>query len=355
MPGRLLLLLLLTVPLAARQAPVEQAVAIESPAGTLDGLLVLPAEVRRPRVALIVGDTGGEGSSATGAIDPARLSELLAARGVATLRYRAGETPAGAASPGVEPRLIAAAAAITSLRNDARFPTVTVIGQGELAATAAIAARAARADAFVALAPAGGASAEVERLSAAVLAIEDRPAPEDAADRVGAFVASAPVLGRRGTSRNRPVEPRRSPRQTVMASVAGARVTIEHGSPQKRGREIWGALVPWNRVWMPGADESTTLTTDRALAFGDVTVPAGDVSVYTLPAADRMLLVLNRETGQFHTIHDAGQDLGRVPMTLSPRADEVEGLTFAIEPRAGGGTLRLTWDDRDYTAAFTVR
>lgn len=62
-----------------------------------------------------------------------------------------------------------------------------------------------------------------------------------------------------------------------------------------------------------------------------------------------MLLIVNNQTGQFHTVYHADRDLGRTPMTLTMVDAPVEQLTFRVAPAAaGGGTLTLAWDTREY-------
>lgn len=151
--------------------------------------------------------------------------------------------------------------------------------------------------------------------------------------------------------------PRVSPRGTVEAKIDGSSISMEYGRPYKRGRVIWGSLVPWNHWWMPGADESTTITTDAALTFaGSLTMPAGVHSVYTQPGPDEFKLIIVNETGLFHTRYPADRDLGRVNMTLKKLTEPVEQLTFIVEPReGGGGTFKLVWDDREYSVPFVVK
>jgi Protein of unknown function (DUF2911) len=150
--------------------------------------------------------------------------------------------------------------------------------------------------------------------------------------------------------------PRVSPRGTVQAQVDGASIAMEYGRPSKKGRVIWGALVPWNHWWMPGADESTTITTDAALTFaGTLTMPAGVHSIYTLPGPDEFKLIIVNETGLFHTQYHPDRDLGRVGMTLKKLTESVEQLTFVVEPREGGGAFKLVWDDREYSVPFVVK
>ena len=84
-------------------------------------------------------------------------------------------------------------------------------------------------------------------------------------------------------------------------------------------------------------------------------MPAGEYTLYTTPAASDFALIINRDTGQFHTVYSPNRDLGRVPMTMAQTAEPVERLTFAIEPHQDGGALKLIWDDREYLAPFVVR
>ena len=148
----------------------------------------------------------------------------------------------------------------------------------------------------------------------------------------------------------RPTAQRRSLRDVTMGEIDGVRIAIEYGRPSKRGRVIWGTLVPWGRWWMPGADEASTLTTSGPLRIGTLAVPAGDYTIYTLPREDAFTLIVNEATNVFHTVYDPGRDLGQVPMTRTMLSGPpVELLTFAITPRTGGGgSLDLIWDERKY-------
>lgn len=180
----------------------------------------------------------------------------------------------------------------------------------------------------------------------------DLPLVADVPRAVVQFVRDIDAPGRERP--RRPPGRRASLRDTLVAAVGDARIGIEYGRPSKRERAIWGALVPWGRVWMPGADEATTLTTNVPLVFGDLTVPAGDYTLYTLPKAESVTLIVSTETGQFHTVYHQDRDLGRVPMVLSAATPAAERLTFAVEPGPEGGVLKLIWDDREYAAAFTL-
>ena len=56
----------------------------------------------------------------------------------------------------------------------------------------------------------------------------------------------------------------KSPHETTKATIDGAAISVTYGRPSVRARKIMGALVPYGTVWRTGADEATTLTTDKA-------------------------------------------------------------------------------------------
>jgi Protein of unknown function (DUF2911) len=149
---------------------------------------------------------------------------------------------------------------------------------------------------------------------------------------------------------------RKSPHETVKATIDGATITIEYGRPSMRGRKIFGELVPHNQVWRTGADEATTLTTDKALEIGGLAVPAGKYTLYTLPGEKEWKLIVNKQTGQWGTVYDEKQDLGRVSLTKTASSSPVEQFTIAIDKgTSGGGTLKLSWENTQLTAPITVK
>src|SRR5512145_2598141 len=85
-----------------------------------------------------------------------------------------------------------------------------------------------------------------------------------------------------------------SPHETVSAVIGGKKVTIEYGRPSKKGREIFGKLVPYDQVWRAGADEATTITTEGDLMIGSLHVPAGTYALFTIPTQSEWTLIVNK-------------------------------------------------------------
>ncbi len=159
-------------------------------------------------------------------------------------------------------------------------------------------------------------------------------------------------------------QPKRvSPHETVSAVIEGSRVSVTYGRPYTKDpksgepRKIWGGLVPYGQVWRLGADEATTLITQKPLQFGDTAVPAGAYSLYLLPQEDGTAkLIINRQIGQWGTQYDEKQDLARIDLKKDAIEKPLAQLAIAVAKNpSGGGMLKIMWEDTQYSAAFTVQ
>ena len=150
-----------------------------------------------------------------------------------------------------------------------------------------------------------------------------------------------------------------SGRGETKSAVAGANILVDFGTPAKRGREIWGKLVPYGEVWRTGANQATHFTTDRDLVIGTgadtLRVPAGQYTLFSIPAADGGVLIVSKQTGQTGTAYNPAHDLGRVRMTARPLGDVVETFDIAVTPEANGGAIRLQWDGTEMVVPFVVK
>jgi hypothetical protein len=146
-----------------------------------------------------------------------------------------------------------------------------------------------------------------------------------------------------------------SPPTNVAATIAGRKITVDYYAPSMHGRKVIGGLVPFGEVWCTGANWATKLTTEANLQMGNLKLPAGSYSIWTLPNANEWTLIINSRTGQFHKDYDSSTDFGRTKMNLKTLASPVE--TFKIDLRSNGGnhgTLALVWETTEASIPFTV-
>jgi hypothetical protein len=160
---------------------------------------------------------------------------------------------------------------------------------------------------------------------------------------------------------------RTSPHETTSAMIgdrrSGCRVTIIYGRPYTKDprsgemRKIWGSLVPYGKAWRMGADEATTLITPQALVFGDVTVPAGAYTLYMVPGeGDDSKLAISTAIGGWGIPVNESHDLGRVPLKKESMEKAADQFTMAVaNDPAGGGVIKLMWENTQYSVPFTVK
>ena len=97
------------------------------------------------------------------------------------------------------------------------------------------------------------------------------------------------------------------------------------------------ALILLQRTLRTGADEQTTLKTDKPLKIGSLTVPAGTYGLHTIPGSDSWQLIVSKRPAGWGIPYPEGQDLGRAPMKVAKTSAPVEQLTINIDDTPAGG------------------
>jgi hypothetical protein len=145
-----------------------------------------------------------------------------------------------------------------------------------------------------------------------------------------------------------------SPHVRSTWTIDGASIAIEYGRPAVKGRPE-AELMPPGKPWRTGADEATTITTDRALTFGKVTLEPGTYTINTQPGAQwEIIFGKLSKPGQWGVPYQAALEMSRAPMTAGKTAAPVEQLLISIDDTPAGGTLRIEWGTASASIAFTV-
>jgi len=148
-----------------------------------------------------------------------------------------------------------------------------------------------------------------------------------------------------------------SPRDTVRAAVGSAQLLVDYGRPRRRGRVIFGDVVPYGAVWRTGANAATGFTTTKDVVINGVTVPAGDYTLWTVPEANGGQLIINSQTKQWGTEYDASKDFAKVPLQQEKLSEPLEQFTITIVPDSTGtsAVLHMDWEQTRFTATIAVK
>ncbi|NHF57831.1 DUF2911 domain-containing protein [Flavobacteriaceae bacterium TP-CH-4] len=146
-----------------------------------------------------------------------------------------------------------------------------------------------------------------------------------------------------------------SPERTATYSKNGLELLVNYSSPSKKGRIIFGKLVPYDVVWRTGANEPTTFTTGTDITIKGKKLPAGTYSLWTKPSANQWTVMFNKEvpdwgvtliSGGKETTRDPDQDVVQVFVNTKKTTQPVEQFTidFAEDDQL---RLVLSWDDTE--------
>lgn len=140
---------------------------------------------------------------------------------------------------------------------------------------------------------------------------------------------------------------------SVIATVGNAHVRILYSRPAKRGRELWGALVPYDTTWRLGADYATQLKTDADITLGGTKVPAGTYTLWLLPSQGQSFLLVNSQTQDprdatrrlWGTEWDPAADIAKIPVQkhMNLPTDEERFHIFIAD-----GMLMMHWGNGGY-------
>jgi len=125
--------------------------------------------------------------------------------------------------------------------------------------------------------------------------------------------------------------------------IGTARLEIVYRRPVARGRDLFGELVPWGRLWSPSADSAAVFSTTKSLTIAGGKLPAGKYTVWAIPDKDTWTIVFSSVTPAFHLRYTEGKDVLRVK-TKAHSGDHMETLAFYFPMvDADSAELDLHW------------
>jgi len=142
-----------------------------------------------------------------------------------------------------------------------------------------------------------------------------------------------------------PMPVRTSPLALVTAKSKDTYLKVTYGQPQKKGREIFGKLVPFGQVWRTGANEATEMTITRDIIINSILLKAGTYSIFTIPQNDHWTIIINSELGLWGSYnYNSKLDVFRFDVPVKPADKIYEAFTLSIDQRNELADLIMQWD-----------
>ncbi len=140
--------------------------------------------------------------------------------------------------------------------------------------------------------------------------------------------------------------PRPSPKASVSQTIGVTEIAIHYSRPSARERKVFGALIPFNKVWRTGANEATTISFQHNAKFCGQDIQAGTYSLFTIPGEEKWTIILNREAHQFGAYnYNSKLDVLRAEVE-STSAPFMEMFTIQFsEVSINSGSIQLQWEN----------
>jgi Protein of unknown function (DUF2911) len=147
------------------------------------------------------------------------------------------------------------------------------------------------------------------------------------------------------------LKPRPSPLAIAAIRYKTSYLKITYSQPHKRGREIFGKLVPYGQVWRMGANEATELTATKDILINNIMLKAGTYSLFSIPQKDKWTIIISADVGLWGSYnYNAKQDVVRFDVPVQTLTDVVyEPFTLQFDQRNEVADLLILWDRTQLT------
>lgn len=130
-------------------------------------------------------------------------------------------------------------------------------------------------------------------------------------------------------------------------------IKVLYGRPQKKGRTVFGNLVPYGKIWRTGANEATEITFFSDVTFGGKEIKAGTYTLFTIPEKKSWTIILNSARDVWGAYYyDEEKDIARIKVPAK-RIDVIEAFSIAFEKETNGGNMVLAWDNISVSIPFS--
>jgi hypothetical protein len=145
-----------------------------------------------------------------------------------------------------------------------------------------------------------------------------------------------------------------SPTETIKSRVQNSNISVTYGRPLKRGRKIFGGVVPYDSVWRTGANSPTSISFENGIKIGNIIIPKGQYSIYTIPKQNEWTLIFNTDLTTWPTDPNRSKDFAQVVIPAKKTENIKQQFTIEVVEIKNGGVLKFRWDDMIAIAEFEV-
>jgi len=131
-------------------------------------------------------------------------------------------------------------------------------------------------------------------------------------------------------------------------------IKILYGRPQKDGRDIFGSVIPYGKIWRVGANEATEVVFYKDVTFGDKKVKAGTYVLYAIPEENEWTIILSSNVDVWGTYeYEDKYDVVRTKAKVS-KAEYLEAFSIGFKDKGKHVNMVLAWDTTRITTPIII-
>ncbi len=140
-----------------------------------------------------------------------------------------------------------------------------------------------------------------------------------------------------------------SPSATASYHSEQIDIKVIYNQPKKRGRQIFGALVPFNQVWRTGANEATVFETKTDINIAHQPLTAGKYTLWTIPGEKEWQVIFNSKMYPWgvdfneQALREPKYDALVFTVPVTHLKEEVEQFTIQFNDN-DSLRIKLSWD-----------
>ncbi|MDQ8003782.1 MAG: DUF2911 domain-containing protein [Pedobacter sp.] len=141
--------------------------------------------------------------------------------------------------------------------------------------------------------------------------------------------------------------PQASTTQTVSQAFGLGKIDLTYARPSTKGRKIFGALEPFDKVWRTGANSATVIKFSEAIKVEGKDLPAGEYALFTIPNKTEWTIIFNKGTKEWGSYtYSETNDVLRVKVKPTTLKDKVETFTIQFANISDtNADLQLSWEN----------
>ena len=140
-----------------------------------------------------------------------------------------------------------------------------------------------------------------------------------------------------------------SPRANLSQNIGLVNISVDYSRPSKKGRTIFGNLVPYNKIWRTGANQATTFSVSDDIKINNQLVPKGEYHIYSVPREKRLDLIIYNKTDNWGSLKEFDESLivARVVSEFIELPFSVETFEISFDNISNNGsTINIIWDNK---------